>query len=89
LYTIAGEECAELAQRFSKAARFGGNEVQPGQDLNNRQRILYEFADLLAMMEMLEFAPQPMHVALRPFIDDKKAKVEKFLAYSQECGTLS
>ena len=89
LYTIAAEECAELAQRFSKANRFGGNETQPGQPFNNRQRILQEFADLIGAMEMLGFDFQigRLH-ALRPWIDAKKEKVEKYLAYSKECGTL-
>ena len=92
LHTIAAEECAELAQRFSKANRFGDHEIQPGQELSNRQRILYEFADLVGVMEMLGFFPFGLRTgpndALRPEIDAKKAKVEKFLAYSAECGTL-
>ena len=92
LYTVAAEECAELAQRFSKANRFGCEEVQPGQELSNRQRILYEFADLVGVMEMLGFFPFGLRTgpsdALRPEIDAKKAKVEKFLAYSAKCGTL-
>ncbi len=89
LYTIAGEECAELAQRFSKAVRFGPAEVQPGQPLDNRTRILEEFADLLGTMELLGFNPiVGQRHALRPWIDAKKAKVERFLQYSNECGTL-
>lgn len=38
LYTIAGEEGVEVAQRCSKALRFGGSEVQPGQTMDNRAR---------------------------------------------------
>jgi hypothetical protein len=34
LMTIAMEECAEVAQRVSKAVRFGMEEIQPGQPLN-------------------------------------------------------
>lgn len=88
LHTIAAEECAELAQRFSKANRFGDTEVEPGQAMNNRQRILEEFAHLLAAMEMLGFVVDRTD-ALRPWMDAKKQKVERFLEYSRTCGTLA
>lgn len=89
LYVIAMEECDELSQRFSKALRFGGDEIQLGQAETNRTRVLREFADLLAAMEMLGFTPvvRPDN-ALRSW-DAKKAKVEQYLAYSTECGTLT
>lgn len=90
LYTIAGEEGVEVAQRCSKAVRFGSEEVQPGQELNNRQRILQEVADLLGVLELLGFSPivGPAD-ALRPWVDAKKQKVERFLEYSEQCGTLT
>ena len=90
LYSIAAEESTEIAQRCTKALRFGGDEVQPGQSLNNRTRILQEYADLLGVLEMLGFSvgPGPLD-PLRPWVDAKKAKVERFLAYSKECGTLT
>jgi len=90
LYAIAAEEAVEVAQRCTKALRFGGTEVQPGQPLDNRVRILQEFADLLAALEMLGFSvgPGPLD-PLRPWVDAKRAKVERFLAYSVECGTLA
>ncbi len=89
LYTIAGEEAVEIAQRCSKAVRFGGAEVQPGQTLDNRTRILQEYADLVGVLEMLGFSvgPGPLD-PLRPWVDAKKLKVEQFLRYSEECGTL-
>ncbi len=88
LLAIAEEECAELAQRLSKALRFGLLEVQPvatGGDgvTDNLKRIRAEYTDLVALMEMLDILP--------PYTDEKdrkKAKVIKFLAYSRECGTL-
>ena len=90
LHVIAMEECDELSQRFSKALRFGGDEIQPGQAETNRVRVLREFADLLAAMEMLGFTPVAgPDNALRAWIDAKKAKVERYLAYSAECGTLT
>lgn len=88
LLTILGEECAEVHQRCSKALRFGMREVGTGQDKKNSDRIVQEFNDLLAMMEMV------FDVSIEFLIDIdqmnmKKAKVEKFLKYSKECGTLS
>lgn len=50
----AGEECLEVAQRISKAKRFGLEEIQSGQELTNAERIKYELNDLLAMIFMLQ-----------------------------------
>jgi len=93
LLSILAEECAEVAQRASKAARFGLTEVQPGQPLTNAERILEEMFDVFAMFEMLteeECLPDICDGDdARAAMDAKKAKVEKFLAYSRECGTLT
>jgi hypothetical protein len=84
LLTIAMEECNEVAQRLSKALRFGLDEVQPGQGLNNAMRVEEEFADLVAVLRMLHMGfPSPHEMAA------KQEKVERFLAYSAECGTLT
>lgn len=90
LITILGEEGVEVSQRCSKAVRFGLTEVQPGQSLDNAERIRGEYIDLLAVMEMLveEGHVLPVHYTDRPAIDAKKAKIEKFLVYSREQGTL-
>jgi hypothetical protein len=90
LFTILGEEGVEIAQRCSKVNRFGAAEVQPGQGLDNADRLRGEYIDLLAVMEMLveEGLVLPVHYTDRPAIDAKKAKVEKFLRYSRKCGTL-
>lgn len=83
LLIIAMEECNEVAQRCSKALRFGLEEVQPGQDLTNIQRIRQEYSDLAAVLEMLGVG-----APLGRDMDGKRAKVEKFLAYSADLGTL-
>lgn len=46
LLEILIEECAEVQQRATKMLRFGVEEVQPGQDLNNAERLSLEFGDL-------------------------------------------
>lgn len=86
LLWVLAEECAEVAQRVSKAARFGMDEVQPGQELTNEERIWQEMNDLAGIGEML-IALRGQGGLSRDAMDAKKAKVEKFLLYSIECGT--
>ncbi|MBY3231932.1 hypothetical protein [Rhizobium laguerreae] len=91
LLTILGEEGVEVAQRCSKALRFGLDEVQPGQELTNAQRIRGEYIDLVAVYRMLveDGAIEPLSDADLPDMEMKRQKVEKFLAYSRDCGTLT
>lgn len=90
LLTILAEECAEVAQRVSKAIRFGLTEVQPGQPLTNAKRIEHEMLDLLAAWNMLARegafpdACGPNEAAVR--MEAKAEKVERFLAFSAGRG---
>lgn len=86
LLTIAMEECAEVAQRISKAARFGLDEVQPGQAFTNRERVAQEFSDLVAVLDMLD--PKLTAVSGEE-MEDKVRKVEKYLKLSAEYGLLT
>lgn len=93
LLDIAAEECAEVAQRCSKALRFGVDEIQPGQNLTNAERILEEFIDLCAVFEMLE-AEGVLSISttdhiLEAKLDSKKKRVEQMLQYSRQQGTLT
>lgn len=88
LFCILGEEAAEVVQRSSKIMRFGVSEIQPNQLRDNSERLLGEIADLLAVKEMLEEEGALKKVDLRPLMDLKKKKVEKFLEYSRKQGTL-
>lgn len=47
------EECCEVAQRATKAMRFGMGEVQPGHAESNYERLLDEFLDLLTVAHRL------------------------------------
>src|SRR5690349_25006079 len=92
LLIIAMEECNEVAQRISKALRFGLTEVQPDQEMNNVERINQEFNDLKAVMELLQ---SEEHINFRQSIEAerfqieaKKIKIEKYLKYSESVGTL-
>ncbi len=93
LLTILGEECSELHQEISKALRFGINE-QRDLPTSNLERMQKEFNDLLAMIEMVnkelikDKSPKILHFN-RSLTESKIKKVEKYLLYSKECGTLS
>jgi NTP pyrophosphatase (non-canonical NTP hydrolase) len=87
LLTCLAEECAEVAQRVSKALRFGLAEVQPGQGLSNADRIADEVADLIAVVQILAYEDV---IPLRMVDPLKKlAKIERFMAISREHGVLS
>jgi NTP pyrophosphatase (non-canonical NTP hydrolase) len=91
LLTCLAEECAEVAQRVSKALRFGLAEVQPGQPLNNAERIMEELDDLFSVANILmEDAILHRANGLSGItIAAKRAKIEKFMAISREQGTLT
>ncbi len=90
LLVCLAEECNEVAQRASKALRFGLDEIQPGQPLSNAERIKQEFVDLLAVWAMLCGSGACEHVSPsdQEAISAKKEKVETFLWYSAGRGRL-
>ena len=93
LLTILAEECNEVAQRVSKALRFGISEVHPDtainpDQLNNAKRIAQEMGDLIGAWEMLEHegvVPKIDHAQIRA----KKEKIERYLVYSKQVGELT
>ena len=50
---ILSEECAEVIQAVSKCHRFGIDNRKPGQDKTNREHLVEELGDLLAMVDIL------------------------------------
>ena len=46
------EEAAEAIQRATKAQRFGVDEIQPGQELSNCERLSLEVGDFLGMVRV-------------------------------------
>jgi len=92
LMTIAAEECAEIAQRISKAQRFGLGEVQPDQGFDNAERIRSEFVDLYATLQMIEVEAGLVDAALihaEPGeVSRKQGKIEEFLKLSAKMGML-
>jgi hypothetical protein len=98
LTTIAMEECAELAQRLSKAQRFGLEQVQQDADdvpeqnplrLTNRERILLEYYDLRATLGLIGIDAWETSYASRQAEQAKREKIERYLGRSRRCGTLT
>lgn len=89
LLTILMEECNEVAQRASKAKRFGVDEIQDGQSLTNAERIVVEWNDLFAVMDMLLKEGVVKNIFDFNMANAKQQKVEKYLEYSRQMGTLT
>lgn len=94
LVTIVAEECVETAQRATKILRFGMDEIQPGQELNNAARLVQEFFDLSTVMYMLAEHDEVFKREYENYERSigwskaKKLKVEHFLEYSAQQGRL-
>lgn len=90
LQICAMEEAAEVTQRLSKALRFGLDEVQPGQSLDNRQRLEGEIIDLVAVLMKLEEvdAINLQRPEQEEALHDKLDKIAKYMAYSRDQGLL-
>lgn len=83
------EECAEVAQRATKALRFGTKEVQPGQYLDNFQRLSDELNDLLTVMDLMIEHDKTDAIRIDQAAQNAKAiKLLRFAAYSVQQGTL-
>lgn len=93
LLVCAAEEANEVAQRITKALRFGLTEVQEGQPLTNADRIRYEYMDLVTVLSMLERETGQALVSTDAdgwaiHAADKEDKVEKYMRLAEREGTL-
>lgn len=89
LLTCLSEECAEVAQRVSKALRFGLKEVQSGQPLSNEGRIIDELLDLAAVVRILQDEGVITRFTLtEEDIELKRAKIERYMSISVAQGVL-
>jgi len=91
LMTILGEECSELHQELCKALRFGLFDYNPDEpaSLDNAERISNEFNDLLALVDMVNIETDGIMYRDEGRVAKKREKVERYLRYSEKCGTLN
>ena len=98
LLFILAEECTEVAQRCSKAARFTLDERQAENKLateltreskySNGERISLELTHIFAVAEILVLSGVIPDFGQTEQTLSKKIKVEEFLGYSEKVGTL-
>ena len=88
----AASECMEVAHRITKALHFGLNEIQPGQEMTNDERVVEEYIDLLASMQKLQkldIFSMPSEIVVNGAIAKKQEKIDKFMGYARDvCGTV-
>jgi hypothetical protein len=88
LLIILAEECNEVAQRVAKALRFKLDDpdgTEPNQPYTNKDRLILEVNDLLAVIEMVFDGQDIISPMLK---EDKKKKIIKYLELSKKLGTL-
>jgi len=90
LYVKLMEECAEVQQRASKLMQFTAGEKEPGQDKTNTERLMLEIYDLMAVIALMDVYGliTLAEADLKAHYTAKWQKIEKYLAYSQELGTV-
>lgn len=83
------EESLETAHRILKLLRFGADEVQPGQSLNNAQRARGEYVDLqVAIMQCVSRGLLPDCSATLQEMIDGRDKNEKYMKLSEGRGII-
>ena len=85
--TCLSEECAEVQQNISKALRFGLDDTWKDMP-DNATKIAIEYADLIAVAEMLEEMGVISAQNRTEMISAKKAKVLKYMEYARKRGCL-
>ena len=90
LYMCVAEECGEITQAAGKSGRFGYDDYPPGGGLPNNEYLVREVNDLLGVLELLEEEGIPLPgVGDRAMIEEKKAKVKRFMEYARTRSTLA
>lgn len=91
LLSHLAQECAEVIVCITKAQMFGVNEIQPGQEFTNWQRLMHEMADVIAIGEVMndEGILERSFATVDDYIERKKQKAAQFSNYSRELGRLA
>ena len=90
LLVQAASECCEVAHRLTKALHFGLHEIQVRCTDTNAERVVDEFVQLLAVMEMLEnegHIRMPSEEEYKRLAEQKRDRVENYILHAQYLGT--
>lgn len=90
LLVCLNEECLEVAKEADKALRFGLDDWSPSglPSETNRKKITQELTDLIAVAQMLKDEYHIDEYMIEENITKKKNKIEKYMLYSINKGTL-
>jgi len=80
------EEAAEVIQRASKASRFGLEEIEAGQDLNNAERMALELADLNVAIRVLCTETNVDIFVTSEYVEERESRLRNSMAYSSALG---
>lgn len=79
LMTVAIEECAEISQALTKSLRFGMYNGSPNSNTTNKDDVMKEFYQLIAVFKMLE--KYGFEISNRAACDIQIAKIQKVEEY--------
>ena len=85
------EECAEVQQSVSKALRFGLDNLSPVEQMRNKDLIMHEFYQLVAVVDMLvgdETLPQYDSSKVLRIKASKQEKVLSYQKFSKDAGLI-
>lgn len=90
LLCVLAEECSEVAQRCSKAQRFGVHQKQAGHERTNAGRIDVELQDVYALVAMIRMELQTpwFGVPEDSAMEAKRLKVESYMAADRDLESL-
>lgn len=83
------EECAEVQQICSKTVRFGTKESYNCESGTNIERLESELLDILAVLMCLKLEGVITLPSFNdPKMDERIARIDKYMEYSRELGIL-
>lgn len=88
LLSKLSEEASEVAQMCSKSSIYGLEHSKPRTEVTNKDRLIDELNDLLAIVYMLESEFFETQVEDTEKLNAKYEKVEKYYKICQELGTV-
>lgn len=90
LLTCLAEECTEVGKNVAKMLRFGADDMEPGTNVANRERVVEELQDLIAVTRILvREGILPDFLDNNEMVAAKRAKIEKFMLIARGNGVLS
>jgi NTP pyrophosphatase (non-canonical NTP hydrolase) len=81
---ILMEECAEVTQAASKILRFGKDSVHPDDNIPNRDKLVAEIGDLLAIIKILVYHGVFSEDELVTKAEEKMVRLEKWSTIFKE-----